>query len=186
MVEVACQVASRQMCRVVAVVLAGLVVVGAAPGVAGADAIADKRAEAAGLARQIDALNRRIDQLSERYDAARLRVHAVSARLAAAATAVARADQGARNTRTRLRAIAVDAYVQGGPTNSLGTFLAQRDAGDLVVARQYLDAASGYQRTVLDALRAAGEDLRARQTDLSRARGDAVAAAAAVVGARTS
>ena len=185
MVEFAGQVVSRHMRHVVAVVLACAVIGAVTPGVAGADAIADKRAQAASVARQIDALNRRIDQLSERYDAARLRVRDVNAKLSAATAAAARAEQGALDTRARLRSIAVDAYVHGGSTNALGTFLAQRDAGDLGVAQQYLDAASGYQTTVLDSLRAAGEDERARQAELGVVRNDEAAASAALGRART-
>ncbi|HET9442912.1 MAG TPA: hypothetical protein VFO65_06285, partial [Acidimicrobiales bacterium] len=85
-----------------------------APLGAAGDEIADKRAEAERIARQLEEQNRRISMLAEDYDEARLEVAEVEAALTTAQDRVERTDREVGDIRRRLREQAVQSYMRGG------------------------------------------------------------------------
>lgn len=148
--------------------------------VASADPIADKRAEASRLARQLDQMGERLSVLDEAYNRARLQLSTAQTRVATAKAKAAatqtRYDQAVRQARQR----AVAAYVDGGSLSKAVLLPAAKDVRDLTVRREYLRAAAGDDRRVLDELKAAREDLDAQRANLDSQTAAAKAAAAKV------
>src|SRR4051794_9712458 len=80
---------------------------------AAADPVADKQAEAARLAHDIEAKGTRVAMLAEQLDEARLHADDVRDRLAKVEVDVAAADARAAQARQAMRAQAVSVYVRG-------------------------------------------------------------------------
>src|SRR3954470_317643 len=87
---------------------------------AAADPIADKRAQAARLASQIDQLNTKQEQLAERFNAAQLTADKVKQQVDQAAAGVAQSGQQLDKQRSTLRDVAVDSYIRGGSAATNG------------------------------------------------------------------
>jgi cell wall-associated NlpC family hydrolase len=146
-----------------------------------ADAIADKKAEAAALARKIDAQGRQIQVLAEQYDGARLHAEQVNQQLAIAAGKLSEATKQVAEARTALGQQAVGAYIHGG-------YLVPPRAAplsghvDLVVQQAYFSLATNNEADALDRMRTAEHNLTelraALQTTQKESR-DAVATLAA-------
>ncbi|MDQ1403061.1 MAG: peptidoglycan DL-endopeptidase CwlO [Actinomycetota bacterium] len=153
-----------------------------APGAASADQIADKKAEAARLASQINAQGDKLSQLDEQMNRATLRAQAIEADQAKAQDDLARTQQRAAQAVSALRVQAVAAYVHGGTIASKPVIAS--DARDSAIQKQYISTLASQQRDVLDAVRQARQDLAARQAALASARAQARSALAQVASAR--
>ncbi len=146
---------------------------------AGADQLGDKKAQAAQIAAKLDADNTRINQLSEQFDGARLHQQQVQTQLASAQSDLARTDGQAQALRSRLRGVAIGAYLRSG--QPLAPALAdQKDISLATVGAAYQELAAGNERDLLDAMQAVRATLAAQRAQLEAASQDAAAAAASV------
>ncbi|MGI9034258.1 MAG: NlpC/P60 family protein [Acidimicrobiales bacterium] len=144
---------------------------------ASADQIADKKAEAARLAAQLDIDGNKVSMAAEHYNQAQLKVQDVRASLDKAKGELARADSRMQAARGLMAQAAVQAYVSGGSAN-LFSHLAHANNDDLVLRQQYLRFTAADQSDVIGQVRAAKEDFRAVQGRLSDEERAAAAAAA--------
>jgi cell wall-associated NlpC family hydrolase len=150
-----------------AVVLAASI---AAPRGAGADPLSDKRAEAARLSAQIAALGDKESALAERYNRAALRAHQVDTKVAQAKAALAKTTDEITAARSRVRSVAVDAYVRG----STDLPLAQLSRGtDPALAPTYRRAVTSRSTDAIDALRVTTLDLQEQRGQLAAAQQEA-------------
>jgi len=144
---------------------------------AGADPIASKRAEAARLASQLEAQNNRLTVLAERVDAARLKADQVNSSLASAEAKLAAATQQSDAAKSRLKGMAVDAYVRGGTAPPAASVTGPDNPA---IRQGYLDQLVAGQNDALDAMREAQLSLKEQRTNLQAARTQANAALASV------
>src|SRR5947208_3771973 len=120
----------RPLRRLGTVLGLALVLSSATPLPAHGDQIADKRAEAGRIARQLDAQGERVSVLAERLDQASLKADRVTAQAVAAQAALTQVDHQVQAARDLLRNEAVSAYVQGGRLPTVQA-LASGDGSDL-------------------------------------------------------
>ena len=165
---------ARQLTALMAVALMTTLLTSAG---AGADPIASKRAEAARLASQLDAENKRLTVLAERVDAARLKADQVGSSLASAEAKLAAATQQSDAAKSRLKSMAVDAYVRGGAVAPAASVTGPDNPA---IRQGYLDQLVSGQNDALDAMRAAQLTLKEQRANLQAARSQANAALAAV------
>ena len=151
------------------------------------DPLADKRAEAVRIQEQLSRQGERVSVLAERSNRARLKVSEVEGSLARTQADVARSDERLQETRSRLAAAAVLAYVHGG-SNSMIAKLARGSQDDMVVRTQYLRVTVADQRRVIGDVRSAKQDfefhknrLDSEQKAAADAAGEAAAASDAAV-----
>lgn len=145
------------------------------------DPLADKRAEAARIQEQLEQQGEKVSVLAERSNRAQLKVSEVEGSLARTQADVARSDQRLRETRSRLAAAAVLAYVHGG-SNSMIAKLARGSQDDMVVRTQYLRITVADQRRVIGDVRSAKQDFEFHKNRLQseqKAAADAAAEASA-------
>ena len=124
--------------------------------------IQDKQAEATRIQRQLDAQGERISQLDEQYNRAQLNVSSTQASLAKAQADLAAANQRFGQVRGHMSSAAVNAYMHGGNT-SMVEQLVKSNGKDLLVRKQYVETAAADQRSALDELKAARQDLEANR-----------------------
>ena len=129
--------------------------------VAGADAVDERRAQAARLTADLADHAQRIVELDRRWRES-------EARLADAQSLVQQAETGIRSAtarqdeaRRRMRVHAIDAYTQGGSAAILGKRLRARS--NLAVYDAYLSLVAGLDRSAIEELRGAREDLDAKR-----------------------
>jgi cell wall-associated NlpC family hydrolase len=165
---------------VTALVLAGALGARAA----GADPIADKKAQAARLAAQLEAKGREAEVLTEQYNAARLKAGATEEDAKRAAQQLATAEAAVAQAQGALKESAVQAYVHGGflPLTQQGA--STLDALDLSIRRMYVNVVADRQADALHALRTAREDASSRRTAMEDAKQASRQALAAVEGKR--
>jgi cell wall-associated NlpC family hydrolase len=164
--------------RACALILATLVVAAlcALPQSAGADAIADKQAEANAIAAKIDELNHTIERNAEAANAAQIEVNGLNQQVQDAQAKVATAQADHDKHEGELRDYAVNAYVHGTDTVSQQQ-AAGSDPNDQGQREGYLTAASGNRQQLIDELRASEEDLNIQIGQLNEAKGAAEAKA---------
>lgn len=155
-------------------VVAG-VVAPAAP--AAADAIADKKAEAERLARELELQGERVSVLAERVNQARIEADRLEGQVRTAEADLAAAGARLAEVRTRLRDRAVSSYVRGRPM-PMEQLLVSGSANDVAVREAYVATVAGRERELAGALDDAVERHRAERRDLDAAR----QAAASVLG----
>src|SRR3954469_2784700 len=90
-------------------------------GPAAADPIADKKAQAAQLARDIEAKGERVSILAEQVNRARLEADTVNNKLAKARADMAATDAKAASVRSALRDQAINSYVKAGTPTAIRT-----------------------------------------------------------------
>ena len=156
-----------------------------APRAAGADAIADKRAQAARIAQQLEADGERLSQLDEQFNQARLAATTVNQKAAAAKAELAQADAALAAAQQRAKAQAVDAYVSGGGLAASTLTSRANLAGDPSRRDQYVAAIVGAQHDAIDALKQARTEVDARRADAHNAQAAANAALAKVNASRS-
>jgi len=125
------------------------------PRAASADPIADKKAQAERISRQLDADGERLSQLDEQFNQARIAADSVNKKASAAKAELAQADAALDAAQQRAKAQAVDAYVSGGGL-AASAFLSRGDLrGDPSRRDQYVSAVVGAQHDAIDALKQA-------------------------------
>jgi len=161
----------------------GLALTSLAPLTAGADQIADKRAEAERIARQLDAQGERISVLAERLNQANMKADRVAAQVVAAQAALTQVDHQVQAARNLLRAEAVTAYVQGGRLPTVQA-LATAQGAQLGIQAAYAKTVAGKEQSALDALHGAREQLADKRAALETAQRSARAAVADVAASK--
>ena len=156
-----------------------------APRAAGADPIADKRAQAERIARQLDADGERLSQLDEQYNQARLAADTVSKKAASAKAELAQADAALTAAQQKAKAQAVDAYVSGGGLAASALTSRNDLNGDPARRDQYVAAVVGAQHDAIDALKQARSEVDARRADAHSAQAAANTALAKVNASRS-
>ncbi len=135
---------------VVFALVAGAVVV--AP--AGADPIADKRAEAAQIGAKLSQLQDRVYELNGQYEQANYELHLAQERVNAAKVLAAQTAAEADRRRDDLRRYAIAAYQTGNDSPEFDALITN-EAGTGVQKRSYLQSISGSRQDLVDALNAA-------------------------------
>jgi cell wall-associated NlpC family hydrolase len=164
----------RRRAHALFVVMVAVVVVGALPQAASADAVSDKQAQANAIAAKVEDLNHTIERYAEQANGAQVELDQLNQQVADAQAKVdaAKAEQDVH--RTELRSYAVDAYVHGTDDNS-SALAASTDLTDLGQRQGYLSAASGNRQQLIDQLRATEEDVKIQIGQLSEAQAKAEA-----------
>jgi cell wall-associated NlpC family hydrolase len=169
--------------RAVSLLVALSLVVVAAASPSAADPIADKRAEAERLGRELDEQGKRISILAEQVNNARLAAEKVEGEAAAAAAELARAEQQVAASEAQLKRQAVNAYVRGGRLPVVQV-LVTGSSEEFGIRREYVRTVLSQEQDALRALQAAREAQQARKATLEDARSAARAALAAVEASR--
>ena len=152
-----------------------------------ADQISDKRAQAARIAAQIDALGLQESALSEQYDKAVLDEQSAAAQVASAQDQLSQAAAAETNARRQVRQVAIDAYVGGGESA-----LAQqagggvRSAQDQLLRSAYTEMLASNRQDAVDRYRSAALRANTAETRLSQAQHQAAARVDAVHAATVS
>jgi cell wall-associated NlpC family hydrolase len=167
--------------RFVALAMSALFTITLGVGAAGAAPVDTKQAEAARLARQLDAEGQRVAVLAEQYNRARLSVEQARADSAQVNGKLTRAEQQFAQVRDRMARVAIESYIHGGNSSTLEHML-QATGEDVIARRQYLDVAAAGGKRTLDNLKAAREDLQALRAQNRTAQQQAEAAAQALAG----
>ena len=141
------------------------------------DAIADKKAEAERIARQLEQQSRQVSILAEDYDAARVKIESLEVDLRAAAAKVAKTDAEADGIKRRLKEQSVEAYIRGGAMPALAMLAETSMEDDIAVRTQYVKTVTSGATDVLDELRVVREELDVQRDALNEARAEARAAA---------
>lgn len=144
---------------------------------AAGDPIADKRAEATRISRQVQAQSEKLAILTEDYDQAMLHVTDVNTSLTKAKAQLAATDKQADQIRTRLRSASVQAYVHGGSAHTIGLVIGNNfDSSTAQIRQQYVKTVSGEANDALDRLRAVRMQLAEQRAQLDAAKSDAQSA----------
>jgi len=154
------------------------------PGVASADPISNKRAQAQALAEQIDVLGNQEAALSEHYDAAVLAEQQAGAQVDAAATQQAASEAAVSRASVSLRSDAVDAYTRGGNVSGLGSMANLAGAQDSLLRVEYAQTLATSQSDHRDQYRVAVAQASTKKAQLSAAQQQAAAQAAKADSAR--
>ena len=144
--------------------------VGAAPALG--DAIADKRAEAQRVARELEAQGERVSILAEQLNQARMKADHLAERVRAAESELAAAEHQVGAVRGRLRDRAVASYVGSGRDDTelpIDQLLESGSANDLVVRSVYVATVAGREQATVDMLDAAQEQRRVQRAQLDEA-----------------
>jgi hypothetical protein len=135
--------------------------------VAGGQTVEGKRAEAARLTNDLASRAGKIFDLDRRWRQSQARLADVQESLRQAETGMRSATQRQEEARRRMQVQAVDAYTRGGSATILGKRL--RANSNLAVYDTYLSLVAGMDRSAVEGLRGAREDLAARQQTLNAA-----------------
>ena len=157
------------------------------PHSARADQISDKRAQAARIASQIDALGLQESALSEQYDKAVLDEQSAATQVASARDQLRQAAAAETDARRQVRQVAIDAYTGGGESA-----LAQQAGGGVLSAQDqllrsaYTEMLASNRQDVVDRYRAAALQANTAEAQLSQAQRQAAARVDAVRAATAS
>ncbi|MDQ1396733.1 MAG: peptidoglycan DL-endopeptidase CwlO, partial [Acidimicrobiaceae bacterium] len=139
-----------------------------------ADPVADKKSQAAQLAKEIDSRGQRVEILAEQVNAARLRADDVNAKLAKAEADMAATNAKADSVKGLLREHAIDSYVRAGQAHAITT----SSGIDPSVQNGYVSSITSSQSDALDQMRMVtlqlGEE-RGRLTAAKKQAADALA-----------
>lgn len=142
---------------------------------ASADPIADKKAQAAALAKVIESKGEAVSKLAEAVNQARLRAGHLNDQLGQAQAAMEAAERRASAVRARMRDQVVASYVRGGAAAAVPA--ADPEVLDVAVQRTYVSTLTAGEKDVVDDLRAVHLQVEEERTQLASARqaaGDAV------------
>ncbi len=137
---------------VVAVAMAGVMV---SAGSASGDPIANKRAEAAKVVAELDALQQKEEIIAEQYDNARVELSTVSGQVTAAKATLAGTQKTLAKRRHEMAGFAVQAYLEGGTDENGSLVLSSSNGTDASQRQGYADATQGRAADMLDQLRSA-------------------------------
>jgi cell wall-associated NlpC family hydrolase len=135
------------------------------PATAGADAIAQKKAEASRLEDQIEAQGERLSILVERYNEAHLDVDRVTADVMGARRRLEAAQRETASVRDKVRQRAVTMYQASSLSTPLDYFRAH-DLQDAAIRAAYASAVAARNDSQLSELRRATEDLTLERSRL--------------------
>ena len=137
-----------------------------------ADPIADKKAEAERVAKELEAQGERVSVLAEQLNQARLKATQLADQVRVAEGELAAADKEVAAVRGRLRDRAVASYVGGSQAGDLPIeqLLSSGSANDLVVRRTYASTVAGQERATAAMLDSAQEVRRAQRSRLDAAK----------------
>lgn len=141
--------------------------------------IADKRAEAERIERELEAQGRQVSILAEELNESRLEAERVAAEVAVTEGQIRETVERMEAARSRLRLRAVTAYMRGG-TVPAAALVAQGPADELGLRRAYVGALVGQDRSAVDDLEAARKERVIRQAQLEVAQRSAKEALAEV------
>jgi cell wall-associated NlpC family hydrolase len=164
----------RRRAHALFVAMVAVVVVGALPQAASADAVSDKQAQANAIAAKVDELNHTIERYAEQANGAQVELDQLTQQVADAQAKVDAAKAEQEQHRGELRSYAVDAYVHGTDDNS-AALATSNDLTDLGQREGYLSAASGNRQQLIDLLRATEEDVNIQIGQLAEAQSRAEA-----------
>lgn len=159
--------------------ISSFVALSVSPPPARADAISDKKAQAAALAEQIDAQGRQVEMLAEQYNGAQYHLAQVQQQLADAQQRLSKAEADADRDRLALSQEAILAYMHGGVTAS-PTLKSMNGGVDLAVQAGYFQVATNNQADALDQLRKSQQALKDQRQALQAAQQDSEASLASV------
>ena len=157
----------------------------AVPGLASADPISDKRAQAQALADQISVLGNQEAALSEHYDAAVLAEQQAGTQVDAAAKQQAASRAAVTQASNALRSDAIDAYTHGGNMNGgISSMSNLADAQNSLLRVEYAKTLATSQNDHRDQYRLAEAQANAKKAQLSAAQQQAAAQASKADSAR--
>jgi peptidoglycan DL-endopeptidase CwlO len=175
----------RHAGQLTAVLVAVVLVAGAALPSASADSVGSKQAQAQALTNQVNALGQKEAALSEQYDAAVLAAQSTAAKVTQQKAAVAAADANANQARTAIEADAIDAYMNGGTLAAIAgqnTEMDQADGG--LLASEYVNTLASTQSDNLDSYNNAATNARIATDQLEALQKQQSQAAATTASAR--
>jgi cell wall-associated NlpC family hydrolase len=141
-----------------------------APGIASADPLDDKRAEAKQIADKLQELAHHAEVITEEYNDAVLKQQQLQAEVEAATARAEEAKVELERRRDELADFAVDAYVRGGDAMPSALNHDPTESGKL---QKYADAALGDRPTLIKQYRKAKGDAEKQIEDLESARAEA-------------
>lgn len=164
----------RGLHRVALLVVAAAVLVGVTVVVrpAGANTLAQKRAEAAVVAARLQELERSLQDANARFEEANFRLRQAEQAVAEAERLAAQTRAEMDQRQAELRGFAVKAYI-GGSDNATVDSLLSEDATTGAISRSYVTTLSGDRQDLVDALDAARDRAEADAARLEIARGEA-------------
>ncbi len=159
--------------RVAVGLVAASVLVGAIglPGVAGADELTDKRAEAQRVSAQLAHLEARTHELSDEAELAKGELVEVERAVAEAEQRAADARAQVDQRQAELRSFAVEAYVGGGDGDGFDALLTSSTA-DAPKVKGYLDVTTGNRQDLVDQLRVTRRKADDQSEELTAARAE--------------
>ncbi|MCU1345077.1 MAG: hypothetical protein JWL70_1343 [Acidimicrobiia bacterium] len=138
------------------VALAAAVIV---PSNAFADAISDKRAEAARIADHLDALDVKVESLAEEYDQAQVQLRDLNAQVKTTQDELAKNQSASDSVRSRMTDWAIRSYVEDSATDPMLTMLEPSQTLEQAAGVEgYTDAALGRDDQLTGELHQRGED----------------------------
>ena len=146
--------------------LAGLLLVAGLAAPASADPIADKKAEAAKLAKRIDELRVWAEQLTEQYNQARYDLSQLDLEVADTKAQIAAKDNESAGLTSRATQAAVEAYVYGNAADGPVTVIEQLNGADTAPREAYLSTFIGDLSDITDQVDAVRQDAATRQRKL--------------------
>ncbi|PLS76093.1 MAG: hypothetical protein CYG61_03955, partial [Actinobacteria bacterium] len=130
--------------------------------------IADKKAEAARIERELAAQGRQVSILAEELNESRLEAERLAVEVSSVEAQVRETVHQMEVARARLRLRAVTAYMRGGHVRAVG-MVAEGPAGEMGLRQAYVGALVGQDRGAVDDLEAAREERQTRQGQLESA-----------------
>jgi len=167
--------------RIAAVVLAGAVVAGVVTltGEAGANELANKRAEAAAVAGRLGELDGVLREADMRFEEANYQLFLAQEAVAAAQRLSEQTQAEVRQRQAELKGYAIKAYM-GGSEGEAPDALLSEDATTGAITQSYLQSLTGNRQDRVDALNAARQRADEDAVRLSKARAEASAIAAQI------
>jgi peptidoglycan DL-endopeptidase CwlO len=137
-----------------------------------ADTLSSAKAQAAAITAHLNQLNAQESAADERYNQAQITLTDLQARQTQAQEAEQAAAANVAAKRVILQQAAVNAYVQGGPINSIAQLI-QSNAADIGAQESYLQSVVDNQQSAVDGFRGAQERLATQEAALAQATGAA-------------
>jgi peptidoglycan DL-endopeptidase CwlO len=146
--------------------LTGLLLVAGLAAPASADPIADKKAEAAKLAKRIEELRVWAEQLTEQYNKAKFDLAQLEVELAYSQAQVTAKDEESSALASRATQAAIQAYLYGGAASGPTQVIEQVNGSDNAPREAYLSTMLGDLSDITDQVKAVRQDAGIRQKKL--------------------
>jgi peptidoglycan DL-endopeptidase CwlO len=146
--------------------LTGLLLVASLAAPASADPIADKKAEAAKLAKRIEELRVWAEQLTEQYNKAKFDLAQLEVELAYSQAQVTAKDEESSALASRATQAAIQAYLYGGAASGPMQVIEQVNGTDNAPREAYLSTMLGDLSDITDQVKAVRQDASVRQKKL--------------------